>query len=73
MLGNDAPFVDDGTRVYKTPEQRERFQRIARDALTLSRTEFVDVSGSWDERFAAAVAAIDTLIDQSGRQPRQIH
>jgi NadR type nicotinamide-nucleotide adenylyltransferase len=73
MLGSDVPFVDDGTRVYKTPEQRARFQRIARDTLTLSRTNFVDVSGSWDERFASSVAAIDTLIHQSGRQPGQVH
>jgi HTH-type transcriptional repressor of NAD biosynthesis genes len=73
MLGSDVPFVDDGTRVYKTPEQRERFQRIARDTLTLSRTDFIDISGSWDERFQAAVAAIDALVHQSGRQPVQVH
>jgi NadR type nicotinamide-nucleotide adenylyltransferase len=73
MLGSDVPFVDDGTRVYKTAEQRERFQRIARDTLTLSRTNFVDISGNWDERFSAAVEAIDALIHRSGRQPGLIH
>src|SRR6476469_8967187 len=41
MLGNDAPFVDDGTRVYKTKVQRDRFNRIARDALALSRTNYI--------------------------------
>ena len=51
MLGSDAPFVDDGTRVYKTPEEREKFDRIARRPLVLSRTNFVEVQGSWDERF----------------------
>ena len=66
MLGTDAPFVDDGTRVYKTPEQRERFNRIARDTLALSRTNFIEISGTWDERFEAAVAAIDSLIRQNG-------
>jgi NadR type nicotinamide-nucleotide adenylyltransferase len=66
ILGTDAPFVDDGTRVYKTPEQRDRFQRIAREALVLSRTNFVEISGSWDQRFDAAVAAIDGLIYQNG-------
>ena len=66
MLGNDAPFVDDGTRVYRTKEQRDRFHRIARDALVLSRTNFVDISGSWDERFDAAVQAIDALVSQNG-------
>ena len=66
MLSNDAPFVDDGTRVYKTPEQRDRFHRIARDALTLSRTNFIEISGSWEQRFESAVAAIDALIRQNG-------
>jgi NadR type nicotinamide-nucleotide adenylyltransferase len=66
MLGSDAPFVDDGTRVYKTPEQRQRFHRIARETLVLSRSNFVDVRGSWDERFEAAVAAIDALVLQNG-------
>ena len=56
MLDNDAPFVDDGTRVYKTTEQRDRFHRIARDALGLSRTKFVDVTGSWEQRFDTAVS-----------------
>jgi NadR type nicotinamide-nucleotide adenylyltransferase len=66
MLGTDAPFVDDGTRVYKTSQERERFNRIARDTLALSRTNFIEISGSWDERFEAAVAATDSLIRQNG-------
>ena len=64
MLGSDAPFVDDGTRVYKTPGERERFQRIARDTLALSRTNFTEIAGSWDERFNIAVSAIDALIER---------
>ena len=66
MLGNDAPFVDDGTRVYKTKEQRDRFHRIARDALVLSRTNYVEINGSWSERLEAAVKAIDAVISQNG-------
>lgn len=66
MLGTDAPFVDDGTRVYKTPEQRDRFDRIARDTLVLSRTNFIEIHGGWDERLDAAVNAIDRLIRQNG-------
>lgn len=66
MLGSDAPFVDDGTRIYKTPEERDRFHRIARDALALSRTNFIEISGSWDQRFDKAVAAIDALIGRNG-------
>lgn len=68
MLAPDAPFVDDGTRVYKTREQRERFHRVSRDTLLLSRANFVEIRGSWDERFAAAVAAIEKLV-----RARQLH
>jgi NadR type nicotinamide-nucleotide adenylyltransferase len=66
MLGIDAPFIDDGTRVYKTAEDRERFDRIARAALTVARAPVVDIAGSWDERFDAAVGAIDALIADKG-------
>ena len=57
MLDADVPFVDDGTRVYKTAEARERFHRIVRDTLAVSRTNFIEIRGSWDERFDAAVQA----------------
>jgi NadR type nicotinamide-nucleotide adenylyltransferase len=66
MLGTDAPFIDDGTRVYKTPEERERFDRVARAALKVARVPVADIVGSWDERFAAAVRAIDGLIADKG-------
>lgn len=62
MLASDAPFVDDGTRVYKTAEERGRFERVARETLVLSRTNFIEISGSWDERFDAAVEAIDEMM-----------
>jgi NadR type nicotinamide-nucleotide adenylyltransferase len=66
MLGSDVPFVDDGTRVFKTSQQRERFDRITRNTLTVSRASFVEIRGSWEERFHAAVAAIDALISRNG-------
>lgn len=80
MLANDAPFVDDGTRVYKTADERDRFQRIARETLALSRAQFVEISGSWEERFEAAVRAIDALIARTrlawakaGTPPFKVH
>ena len=66
ILCSDAPFVDDGTRVYKTVEEREKFDRVARATLVLSRTNFVEIRGSWDERFDTAVKAIDELVRQNG-------
>jgi NadR type nicotinamide-nucleotide adenylyltransferase len=68
MLGADVPFVDDGTRVYGAPDQRERFDRIARDVLRLTRVEAVDIAGPHEGRLAQAVAAIDQLIARR-RQP----
>jgi NadR type nicotinamide-nucleotide adenylyltransferase len=71
MLGSDVPFVDDGTRVFKSSGQRERFDRIARNTLAVSRAEFVEIRGSWNERFEAAVAAIDALVSRNGlKRPR---
>jgi len=61
MMATDAPFVDDGTRVYGDPDQRSRFDRIARDVLSVARANVVEVRGSWDDRFDAACAAIDGL------------
>ncbi len=61
VLGTDAPFIDDGTRIYGEPEVRARFDRVAREVLRVARVKTVDIAGSWDERFDAACAAIDAL------------
>ena len=61
MLGTDAPFIDDGTRVYGDPEVRARFDRVSREVLAVARANRVEISGSWDERFENACAAIDDL------------
>lgn len=66
MLGSDAPFIDDGTRVYKAAEQRAKFDRIARGVLKVARVEMVDIQGSWDERFDLARSAIDTVLADKG-------
>jgi NadR type nicotinamide-nucleotide adenylyltransferase len=61
VLGMDVPFIDDGTRVYKEPGDRSRFDRVAREVLTIARANVVEIQGDWDERFDAACAAIDGL------------
>lgn len=66
VLGTDAPFIDDGTRVYTTPEERARFDRVAREVLSVARAKTVEISGSWDERFESACAAIDELCRNRG-------
>lgn len=66
MLATDAPFVDDGTRVYGDAAQRAQFDRIAREVLSVARANVAEIRGSWDDRFSAACAAIDGL----GREMR---
>jgi HTH-type transcriptional regulator, transcriptional repressor of NAD biosynthesis genes len=66
VLGTDAPFIDDGTRVYGEPDVRARFDRVAREVLTVARANTAQISGSWDERFEASCAAIDELCSASG-------
>lgn len=66
VLGTDAPFIDDGTRVYGDPGTRARFDRVAREVLRVAQANVVELWGDWDERFAAARAAIDELISGSG-------
>lgn len=61
VLGTDAPFIDDGTRIYGEPEVRAKFDRVAREVLRVARVDQVEIAGSWDERFAAACAAIDAI------------
>ena len=61
MLATDAPFIDDGTRVYGDPDERARFDFLAREMLTTAGVNQVEIRGSWDERFESAVAAIDEL------------
>ncbi len=59
VLGMDAPFIDDGTRVFGDPADRARFDGIARGVLADAGVRTAEISGSWDERFDAACVAID--------------
>ena len=61
VLGTDAPFIDDGTRVYRDPADRARFDRVAREVLTVARANVAEIHGNWDERFEASCTAIDEL------------
>jgi len=66
VLGTDAPFVDDGTRVYGEPGARARFDRVAREVLRVAQANMVEIWGNWDERFDAACKAIDLLVAGKG-------
>ena len=62
VLAPDLPFVDDATRVYREAGERDRFDRIARDVLKMTKCNVVEVAGAGKSRFDAAVAAIDALV-----------
>jgi NadR type nicotinamide-nucleotide adenylyltransferase len=66
VLGTDAPFIDDGTRVYGDPTARARFDRVSREVLRVAQANIVEIWGDWDERLAAACAAIDQLVAARG-------
>lgn len=57
----DVPWMDDGTRIYGEDDTRRRFDGMCRDVLAQAGVRWVDITGGWDARFAAAVAAIEAL------------
>jgi NadR type nicotinamide-nucleotide adenylyltransferase len=57
----DVPWKDDGTRYFPDDERRRAFMRACRDVLTRAGAHWVEISGSWEERFDKSVAAIEAL------------
>jgi NadR type nicotinamide-nucleotide adenylyltransferase len=57
----DVPWKDDGTRYFPDDERRGRFMQACRDVLDRAGAAWVEISGSWEDRFAKAVAAIEAL------------
>jgi NadR type nicotinamide-nucleotide adenylyltransferase len=57
----DVPWQDDGTRYFPDDERRRAFMRACRDVLDRAGANWVEISGSWEERFARSVAAIEAL------------
>lgn len=57
----DVPWVDDGTRIYGLNDTRQRFDGMCRDVLAQTGVCSAELTGDWDARFAAAIAAIEAL------------
>ena len=57
----DVPWQDDGTRYFPDDSRRRKFMQACRDVLNNRGARWVEISGSWEERFAKAVTAIDAL------------
>ena len=58
----DVPFVEDGLRLFGDPADRARFDAIVRDTYARAGVAPVMIAGDWDERYDAAVAAIDAVL-----------
>jgi HTH-type transcriptional repressor of NAD biosynthesis genes len=57
----DVPWEDDGMRYFPDDERRRQFMQACRDVLVRAGASWAEISGSWEERFEKAVAAIEAL------------
>jgi NadR type nicotinamide-nucleotide adenylyltransferase len=60
LLRPDVPWIADGVR--DRGHRREEMHALFEETLRRLHLSFVEISGDWDARFAAAVRAIDALI-----------
>ena len=57
----DVPWVDDNQRFFK--EERQEFMELCLQALRERNRPYLMISGSWEERFARAVQAVENLLE----------
>ena len=60
LMNIDVPWVPDPAR--DRGDRRPEMHALFRDRLDSLRLPYVEISGDWDQRFAAAVRAVDTLL-----------
>jgi NadR type nicotinamide-nucleotide adenylyltransferase len=56
----DVPWVDDNQRFFS--DRRQEFLDLCLQALEERKRPYIMISGSWDERFARAVRAVEDLL-----------
>jgi HTH-type transcriptional repressor of NAD biosynthesis genes len=61
----DVPFVPDPQRCFPDEESREHARTLWRDALVARDLPFVEITGKWDERERAAIAAVEKLLAET--------
>lgn len=59
----DVPWVSDGLRLFGKDEERRAFFDKARAVLDRRGANYILIRGSWDERRAAAIRAVDDLLE----------
>jgi NadR type nicotinamide-nucleotide adenylyltransferase len=62
LFAPEVPWVEDGTRLFGTPERRARFHALIAAGLARRGIAAVPVAGDWAAREAAAVTAIAALL-----------
>ncbi len=62
LLDTDAPWIDDGTRMHGDAAARAAFGARCVAALEALGQPYVRLGGTWDERYAGAVRAVETLL-----------
>ncbi|HEU4989173.1 MAG: ATP-binding protein [Gemmatimonadota bacterium] len=60
LMNIDVPWVADPAR--DRGDRRDEMHALFRDRLDAMGLPYVEISGTWDQRFAAAVAAVDALL-----------
>ncbi|PLK24508.1 AAA family ATPase [Novosphingobium sp. TH158] len=65
LFSPEVPWVDDGTRFFDEDQARQRFAGLAEKVLLDTGVPFVRIGGNWQEREAAARAAISALLVNS--------
>ena len=67
LLEPDVPWVDDGTRFFADAARRSQFNSIVEQVLIDAKVRFARISGTFDQRETAAMAAIDALLVNPAR------
>lgn len=62
LFSPDVPWVEDGTRMFGTAEERARFAAVAEDMLVRAGVPFTRIGGDWAGRERQAIAAIEAAM-----------
>ncbi len=62
-LAADVPYVQDGTRLPAA--ERQRLDHSHRQTLTQFNIPFIEISGSWAQRFEQAVHLVEKLLQMN--------
>jgi NadR type nicotinamide-nucleotide adenylyltransferase len=62
LCNTDLPWVKDELREYPDPESRQRLYRMYKDIMINQSVPWTEISGSYEERLAKAIAATDKVL-----------